>query len=100
MSKKTKNPNRTGFLNRVEDMRQVENDVDKVLQAARLKRIESTREPLSARDIIKICAILAAALVFCTVLVLGWLSGNFVSALLGVGGMAFFGLTIAAMAWE
>lgn len=35
-----KNPNREGYLAHVEDMKHMENDVDKLLDAARLKRIE------------------------------------------------------------
>lgn len=96
MSKKNRNPNRQGFLNTVDTIKNAENDVDKVLQAARLKRHESSREPLKPSDIIKLCAIFATALVFCIVLVIGYLSGHFVPALLGVGAISFIGMMVIA----
>lgn len=91
-----KNPNRQGFYNRCDEIRTAEKDVDALLQAARLKRNESSREPLSAKDIIKICIIFAIALVFCATLVIGYLSGNFIPALLGIGLLTFFGGCIVA----
>jgi len=47
MSRKPRNPNRAGFLNRVEDIRHMETDVDKLLADARLQRIESGKRPIS-----------------------------------------------------
>jgi len=96
MSRKNKNPNRTGFLNTVDIIKNAENDVDKVLQAARLERHESHREPLRPADCIKIAVIFAAALLLIAILFIGYLSGHFVPALLGVGFLVFIGGAFAA----
>jgi len=95
MSKK-KNPNRQGFMNHVNTIRHIEADKDAFLRASRLERHESRREPLKPSDIIKIAVIFAVALVFCATLVIGYMSGHFVPALLGIGLLTFFGGTIAA----
>lgn len=97
MSRKQKNPNRQGFLNRVEDIRTAERDVDKLLDAARLKRIENGAQPLTAKQRITLYAIGGAGGVFTVILVLGYLSGHFVPALIGVGFIAFIGIMVGAM---
>lgn len=94
MSKK--NPNRQGFVNHVDTIKHIEADKDTFLRAARLERHESKREPLKASDIIKICLIFAIAIVLCAILVIGYLSGHFVPALLGIGFLTFFGGAFAA----
>lgn len=68
MSKKHQNPNRAGFLNRVEDIRHAEKDVDRLLDAARLQRIESGKRPISPA--LRIAAMLAIVAVMCVVFVL------------------------------
>lgn len=93
---KYKNQNRAGFMAHVDTIRNIEADKDAFLRAARLERHESHREPLKPSDIIKVCGILAAALILCTVLVLGYMSGHFVPALLGVGSIGFVGGCIIA----
>jgi len=95
MSKK-KNPNRAGFLNTVDIIKNAENDVDKVLQAARLERHESRVEPLKASDIMKLALIIGFMLICCTALVLGFLCGYFIPALLGVGLIILLGGAFAA----
>ena len=57
----SKNPNRQGFLNRVEDIRHAEADVDKLLDAARLKRIESGNRRIS--PLLRVYAMLLIAAV-------------------------------------
>ena len=82
----------------VDTIRHIEADKDQFLKASRLERHESKREPLKPSDIIKIVALMCAALVACTILVIGYLSGSFVPALFGIGGFAVlvgFGLMIA-----
>lgn len=96
MSRKKRNPDRQGFLNHVETIKNAERDVDKLLDAARLERHESKREPLKASDIIKICAIFAVAVVLCTALVIGYMSGHFIPALIGIGFVALVGGAFAA----
>ena len=96
MSKKTKNPNRAGFLAHVDTIRNAENDVDKVLSAARLQRIESGRKPVSPATI---AVIIAIALIMCTALVLGYLSGHFIPTLGIVGFITFIGGGISAVAF-
>ena len=81
--RKPKNPNRQGFMNHVNTIKNIESDKDTFLEAARLERHESRREPLKPSDIIKIIAILGAAAVLCTALALGYFSGNFVPTLIG-----------------
>lgn len=68
MSRKHHNPNRAGFLNRVEDIRHAEKDVDRLLDAARLQRIESGKRPISPA--LRIAAMLAIVAVMCVVFVL------------------------------
>ena len=92
MSRQSKNPNRQGFINRVEDIREAENDVDEVLKAARLKRVESDRKPVNPLALV---GIIGATLILCTALVLGYLSGNFIPALMGVGIVGVFGSILA-----
>jgi len=96
MSKKHRSPNRAGFHNRCDEIKTAEKDVDALLRAARLKRHESSREPLSAQDIIKICTIFAIAFILCAVLFIGYLSGHFVPALLGMGFLILIGGAFAA----
>jgi hypothetical protein len=57
MSKRNRNPNRQGFLNHVDTIRNAESDVDKLLDAARLQRIESGKRPVST--MLRIMAIIA-----------------------------------------
>ena len=96
MSRKNRNPNRQGFMNHVDTIRHIEADKDEFLKASRLERHESRREPLKPSDIIKICVIFAVALVLCAVLFIGYLSGHFVPALLGIGFLVFVGGGFAA----
>lgn len=96
MKKKSYNPNRTGFYNRCDEIRTAETDVDALLQAARLERHESHREPLNPSDIIKICIVFAIAIILCIILALGYLSGHFIPALLGIGVITLIGGAIAA----
>lgn len=86
MSRKNKNPNRAGFLNTVDNIRNAENDVDLVLKAGRLKRHESSREPLKPRHIVAIVAAVCLMIICCMFLVFGYLSGDM--------GMAMFGVLI------
>lgn len=99
MSKKNRNPNRAGFLNTVDAIRTAENDVDKILQAARLERHESHREPLKPRHIVAIIVAICVLFMFCTILVIGFLAGNFFGGLLGAGALAIcagFGMLMAS----
>ena len=90
--RKNCNPNMQGFINRVEDIREAENDVDEVLKAARLKRVEDGRKPVNP---LALAAIGGATVIFCTALVLGYMSGYFVPALVVVGLLSFIGTIIA-----
>jgi len=98
MSKKHRDQNRTGFLNTVDGIRRAENDVDLVLKAGRLKRHESHREPLTAADITKLVLVLCFALICCAALILGFLGGYYIPALIGVGVFALIGLFALAAA--
>jgi len=97
MSRKNENPNRQGFMNHVDTIKHIEADKDEFLKASRLERYESRREPLRASDLIKIAVIIAAAVILCTALVLGYMSGHFIPALIGVGFIAFIGIMMGAM---
>lgn len=97
MSKKNTNPNRQGFMSHVDTIKHIEADKDTFLKASRLERHESRREPLKASDLIKIAVIIGASIILCTVLVLGYMSGHFVPALIGVGFIAFIGIMMGAM---
>ena len=81
--------NRQGFLNRVEDIRHAEKDVDRLLDAARLKRIESGKQavPIS----LKICAILAIVAIMITIFLLAGEKERFpifmMGSIFGIGGI-------------
>lgn len=98
MSKKNRNPNRQGFMNRVEDIRTAENDVDKVLQAARLKRIESGKGAISAGKVaLVIAAIVCLTAIVCIAVYMdlsrGTKNTGFISFLVGGGGI--IGIVVA-----
>ena len=95
MSKK--NLNRQGFYNHVDSIKHMERDKDAFLTASRLERHESRREPLRASDLIKLAVIIGAAVILCTALVLGYMSGHFIPALIGVGLIASIGIMMGAM---
>jgi len=54
------NTNREGFLAHVEDISRMESDVDKLLEAARLQRIESGKRRISPAMRIAAMAMIAA----------------------------------------
>lgn len=85
---KKPNHNRQGFLNYLTTIRAVEQDKEKFLDAAKLQRHESTTPNNNAI----LCAILGGIVLICTILVLGYLSGSFIHALIAVGVIAFFGI--------
>ena len=88
MSKKHICPDRQGFLNRVEDIKHMESDVDKLLEAARLQRIESGRKP-SVTPIMRIFAMLCIVAVMCVIFALihDKKGAEFIYLLVGVGGI-------------
>ena len=96
MKKRTRNPNRQGFMNHVNTIRRIEADKDAFLKAARLERHESHSQPLTAKQKIILCVILAVAAVCCVVLALGYFYGNFTPALIAVGVIAFIAFIAAA----
>jgi len=75
---------RESFKRYCESIKSLEKDKDEFLKASRLERHESKREPLGAADAIKIIVILAVALICCTALVLGYLSGDLISIMIGL----------------
>lgn len=93
---KKHNNNRQGFKNHVDTIRHIEADKDEFLNAARLERHESRTQPFTAKDKIKLAAIGGAGVVLTAILVLGYLSGNFVPALIGVGVITFIGIMMIA----
>ena len=86
-----KNLNRQGFYNRLDDIKNTERDKDAFLKASRLERHESHRKPLSGASVATIGLFIAVAAIGCTALILGYLSGNFTTALGAVAILAFFG---------
>lgn len=86
----TQESERKAFLGYCDTIKSIEGDKDRFLAASRLDRHESKREPLSPRDIIAIVAILGVTAILCVILVLGYLSGAFISAVVGVGVASFF----------
>jgi len=95
MSKKHENPTRDAFLAHIESVENYESDKDAVLKAYRLERHESTRKPVNP---LAVAGVSGGAAVACTALVLGYISGNFIPALIGVGVSAFIGVVCLAMA--
>ena len=99
MSRKSKNPNRQGFYNHIEDIKTVERDKDAFLQAARLRRYESHGKPLRLSDILTIICLIGAMVICCVILVLGYMSDNFSTALFGVGIVGVIALLILLCKW-
>lgn len=75
------------FKDYCKTVEKVEGDKDRFLKASRLERHESKREPFRAADMIKIAFILGIAAICCTVLILGYLSGELGIALIFVIGL-------------
>lgn len=87
MSKKYRNPNRAGFMAHVDTIRNAEHDVDRLLAAARLQRIESGKRPISPG--LRIAAMFAIVAVMCTafVLIRDCKGAEIIYLFMGVGGI-------------
>jgi len=89
---------RDAFRSYCKTIEGIEKDKDRFLKASRLERHESKREPFRAADIIKIIAILGISFICCTILVLGYLSGDLGIALIGIGAFTVIALFSALIA--
>jgi len=82
---------RDAFKSYCKTIEGIEADKDRFLKASRLERYEIKREPFRAADTIKLAVILGVSLISCVILILGYLSGNLETALIGIGAFAFIG---------
>lgn len=92
------NTERDAFKSYCKTIKGIEADKDMFLKASRLERHESKREPFRAADIIRLAIILGLSLICCTILVLGYLSGDLGNALFAIGVFTFIGGFMALIA--